>query len=305
MLRSVDPSGELLMAQLDRMDARLSKAQQEMSSGLKLREASDSPDVVSDVLQLRAEIARNKQINTNLGLAKAQVDSSDAALQHAVQIMDQAVSAGMQGAGIMVDDSARHTLAEQVRGDLAAMVGVSQTAVEGRYVFGGDLDTIAPYVLNVAGNAAVLQQGASATRKLEHPTGEGFSISKSAMEIFDVRDGLGDPASGNVFNSLSNLAAALDNGDTDWIGQALTGVRQASTHLNDQLGFYGGVQNRIAEAETASASLDTRLRTTLSGRQDADMTASILELQQVQLNRGAALQARATVKSLSLFDYLK
>jgi hypothetical protein len=34
------------------------------------------------------------------------------------------------------------------------------------------------------------------------------------------------------------------------------------------------------------------------------MTASILEFQQVQLNRGAALQARATLKSLSLFDYL-
>ena len=50
---------------------------------------------------------------------------------------------------------------------------------------------------------------------------------------------------------------------------------------------------------------DGQLQSHLSSIQDADITASILELQDAQFQRQAALSARAKVPPTSLFDYIK
>jgi flagellin-like hook-associated protein FlgL len=82
-------------------------------------------------------------------------------------------------------------------------------------------------------------------------------------------------------------------------------LREVSGHLNRQLGFYGAVENRIAEAVADASKIGLRLKTTLSELEDADVTAAILELNSVELNQRAALSSRALINRSSLFDYLK
>ena len=50
---------------------------------------------------------------------------------------------------------------------------------------------------------------------------------------------------------------------------------------------------------------DGQLQSQLSSIQDADITASILELQDAQFQRQAAFSARAKVPPTSLFDYIR
>ena len=173
-------------------------------------------------------------------------------------------------------------------------------------MFSGDQDTGPCYQLNLDAPTGVDQLAApAATRLVEHPTGVPFTVSKTAQEVFDARSSDGAPSADNAFAALNGLRVALETNDQAGIQAALGTVRQATAHINGQLGFYGAVENRIDTAIDDAGKLDVRLKTALSDHEDADVAAAALEIQQVQVNRSAALQARGLNQNTSLFDYLR
>ncbi|MFB3828254.1 MAG: flagellin [Bryobacteraceae bacterium] len=307
MIRHLDPSAEAFLGQLERIQARIAKAQRQISSGKRMDVASDTPDDIGAVLQLRAEIGRNEQVRLNLVRAQSEAATADGVLARAIQLMTSAATLAVEGAGAMASDERRRLLAGQVRGLQEQMVALSQTMSEGRYLFGGDQDGTPPYRLDlsVAGTGVEQLQTSGATRVVEHPSGTTFNVRKTAQQIFDDRDGAGAVTSSNVFAALQSLRVALEAGDAAATATALAAVRDASAHLNTQEAFYGGAENRIASALEDAARIGLRLRSALSDLEDTDMTSAILEFNQAQLNERAALSARAQMTRTSLFDFLK
>ena len=74
--------------------------------------------------------------------------------------------------------------------------------------------------------------------------------------------------------------------------------------MNQQLAFYGLVQNRLASETDFGKNYETQLQSQLSGIQDADLAAAITEMQQAQTEQTAALTSRAQLPRTSLFNYL-
>ena len=111
-------------------------------------------------------------------------------------------------------------------------------------------------------------------------------------------------ATGNVFAAIHSVQAALASNDTKALQDASASVRDASSYVNQQLAFYGGVQNRVAAALDQTTAADTAYRSQLSDRQDADVTAAILEMQQLTVNIQAAMSSKAQMPQGSLFDEL-
>jgi flagellar hook-associated protein 3 FlgL len=283
----------------------MEKAQREVSSGVRVNAPSDSPDDVTEILALRAALSRNAQIRTNLERVKSETATADTVLQTAVSVLERAAVLAVQGAGDMAEEG-RAALAEEVRGLQAELVSLSAASQGNRYIFSGDADEAPCYRLNLAAPEGVdVLAAPQSTALVEHPTGVPFAVSRTAARIFDDRDGNGDPTERNAFSALHRLAGALEAGDQAGIRSALEAVRAAGVHVNGQLGFYGAVENRITHALTDAGQMDLRLQTALSDRQDADVVASILELQQVQTSYSAALQMRTAARRTSLFDYLK
>ena len=103
MIRGISAGSEMLLAQLDRMDGRLAKAQRQISSGLRVSTASDAPDEVSAILTLRADLERNSQISTNLECAKVETATADDALQKSVQDGTYEVGAGKIADAMLTD----------------------------------------------------------------------------------------------------------------------------------------------------------------------------------------------------------
>lgn len=303
MIRTLDPGSGMLLANLRGMAARMQKAQREISSGLKVNTASDAPDQVGDILALRAALMSNEQIRTNLERSKSEAETADAALDRVVRVLDRAISVAAAAAGSL-NDSSRAAIAEEVKGLEEQLVALSRTAYGDRYLFSGDLDREPSYRMATGGGIERLISP-TATRQVQHPCGVAFTVSKTAQEIFDHRNPDDSPSGKNVFAAISGLRTALEAGDGAGIEQALGGLRAASAHVNAQMGFYGAVQNRIAGAITDAGKLDLRLKTALGERCDADPAASIMELQQAQLNQSAAMQARGMVPRRSLFEYLR
>ncbi|MBZ5725986.1 MAG: hypothetical protein LAP87_13425 [Acidobacteriia bacterium] len=305
MISNLDPAAELFLADANRIQQRIATANSQVSSGKRIVSASDAPDEIGSLLQLRSNLQRNTQIQSNLGLAKADADGADNALSAAIKLMDSALSIAAQGANSTMAPETIQNLAPNVQAILEEMVAYSQTAVDGRYIFSGDQDASPAYALNAAAANGVAQLlGTQATRQIENPAGGSFAAAKTAQEIFDARDQWGAATGDNVFAALSGLQAALAAGDPQQVTGAIASIKQASSHLNSMEAFYGTVQNRIQNAADFADSYGIRLQTEISQTEDADLTSAALELTQANTQLQASFQMRAKMPHTSLFDFL-
>jgi len=300
MITSLDSAAQSFLLGMEQIQQRGETAQRELTTGLKINSVSDAPDQISSLWQARSELDQTQQIDTNLARVKSEVDTSENALQSAVSLMDRAQTLGAQGATGTSSAQTRQDLANELGAVLQQMVSTANTNVEGRYVFAGDSDQQAPYSIDLNQRTPIgAYQGSLATRQIQHPDGSQFAVSKTAQDIFDS-----PVASQNVFTSLSNLLTALQNNDQAAITSALGDVQTSSAYLNEQLAFYGTVQNHVASATDFAKNYETQLQAQLSDIQDADMSQAITELQQSQTQQQAALASRAKLPKTSLFDYL-
>jgi len=300
MITSLDSAAQSFLLGMEQIQQRGETAQRELTTGLKINSVSDAPDQISSLWQARSELDQTQQIDTNLARVKSEVDTSENALQSAVSLMDRAQTLGAQGATGTSSAQTRQDLANELGAVLQQMVSTANTNVEGRYVFAGDSDQQAPYSIDLNQRTPIgAYQGSLATRQIQHPDGSQFAVSKTAQDIFDS-----PVASQNVFTSLSNLWTALQNNDQAAITSALGDVQTSSAYLNEQLAFYGTVQNHVASATDFAKNYETQLQAQLSDIQDADMSQAINELQQSQTQQQAALASRAKLPKTSLFDYL-
>lgn len=300
MLEYLNSTSAAFVATMDKIERRLTRAQQQVTTGLKMTSISDSPDQVSSLLQTRADLATTEQVQSNLSRVKAETDGAEQALQSAVTMVESARTLGAQGATDTSDAASRKSIADQVGSIMEELVGLANTTIEGRYIFSGDSDQQAPYSIDLSATPPIGDYtGSAASRLVQHPNGSRFPVSRTAQDIFDAAD----PAS-NVFKSLDALRTALLNNDSAAIKTAQGNVGTALTYLNGQLAYYGNVQNKVADATTFGDKLKLQLQTHLSALQDADMTSSILEMNQAMLQETAALQAQAKMPKTTLFDYL-
>ena len=305
MIQSLNPSSELFLANLNRIQSQINQTESQLSSGLKISQPSDAPDQLEGLMRIRADLARNTQVSTNLTEVKSETDTAEKSLETATQLMDQAVSLGAQGANGTQTASTRQTLALQVQGILEQLVGLSQTAVQGRFVFSGDQDQSPSYDLNLANaNGVDRLLTTQATRQVTDASGVSFTVALTAQNIFDHRNADDSLAAGNVFAAVNSLRVSLQANDQAGINTALTSLHTANDYLNSQLSFYGSVQNRVQDAQTFAAQQNVQLQTALSQTQDADVTQAAVTLTQSQTQLQAALRAEASRPHTSLFDFL-
>jgi flagellar hook-associated protein 3 FlgL len=305
MITNLNPSSEAFMANVDRVQRKVEEASRQVSSGKRVNVASDAPDEIDAILQLRADEVRNAQIQANLGIAQADADAADGALASATKLMDRATVLAAQGANFTIDAAGRKNIAGEVQSLLEQMTAIGNTTVQGRYVFGGDRDDTPPYQVDLtAANGVARLTSSPATRRVESAAGGSFAVSQSAQDIFDSRNPDDTLASSNVFAALNNLRLGLLANDATQINAASASLKLASDHLNTAQAFYGTVENRITDATNYSANYDVQLKTELSGKEDADVTAAALAITQGNTQLEAAFQMQAKMPRTTLFDFM-
>jgi flagellar hook-associated protein 3 FlgL len=306
MFPSISGATQQYLANLNQTETELQQATAEISSGIAIEQPSDNPAAISEILQTETAIANNKQIQSNLTNVTTEVDTADSALQTAVSALQSAISIAAQGASSTATADTRTTLAQQVAGIQQTLVGIAQTTVNGSYIFSGDQDTQPPYQLDPTQPEGVLQLvTGSSTRTIQSVDGTSFAVALTAQQIFDAKNPDGTPASGNVFAAIQNLETALTNNDTAGITAAADSLQSASSYLNDQLAFYGEVENRVQEATDLAQKFQTQQQTELSNLQDTDVAATATELSQLQVQQEAAMSAEANIEQMkNLFSYL-
>jgi len=306
MITNLDPQKALFLTEINRIQDKIAQANSQVSSGLKIMVASDAPDQIGALLQLRANQLHNTQVLSNLTLAQTDANAADDALSSSTQLMDSALSLATQGATATSDATSRASLALQVNSILQQLVSTSQTSVQGRFIFSGDQDNTPQYKWDsTQANPLVAVQASSSTRLIENPAGGTFASSLTAQQIYDDQNpATNGPATDNVFNALSTLTTALQNNDTAGITSSITLLKAASDHLYTMQAFYGNVLDQIQNASSYASKYDVQMQTEISQIQDADVTNAAMQLTESNTQLQAAMQMQSQMPHTSLFNYL-
>jgi flagellar hook-associated protein 3 FlgL len=300
MVRMLDSATERFLDDLRAANSRMERAQREVSSGRRLATAGDAPDSVAALTQVRADLSRLSQTRSNLDRVKTEADTAEAALQQSVKLMDRVRTLGMTGASGIQTALTRESIAGELGTILERMVGLANSEVDGRFIFSGDADQAPAFTIDFADSPPWSNYlGSPATRRALHPTGVTFATSKDAGEVFDNTD-----PTKNVFESIEAMRQSLLANNDDALQAALAPLAQVSAHLNAMLSSYGNVQTEIDEGIDTGEKLRLQLEARRATLEDADLTTSILELNQTEFQRDAALQVRGAIPRRSLFDYL-
>jgi flagellar hook-associated protein 3 FlgL len=302
---SISAASRSFVTDAAQLQTALTQAVEQVSSGYKVTAASDAPDQISTLLQLEANLQSNNQISTNLSNVKAQVDTGESSLASAVQLTQQALSLGAEGASSIQTAGQRQTLAQQVQDILSQLVGISNTTVAGKYIFSGDQSASPSYQLDPASPTGVDRLiTTQATQQIQDTSGTTFSIGKTAQDIFDHRNPDDTTAPDNLFAAVNSLQTALTNNDTAGINTALSSLQTASSYLDQQQAFYGSVQGQVAASTTAAQSQNVALTAQIGNIRDADLTQAAVTLTAEETAQSAAFAAEAKLPTTSLFNYL-
>ena len=177
MIEFFDPSNQMFLTGMERIQTREQRAQQQLTTGLKINTIADDPDHLGNLMQVRTSIAQNAQISSNLGRVKTETDSAETAIQGAVKLLENVSTLAAEGQPNTQSADTRIQIAGQVGADLQELVGIANTNVEGRFVFSGDSDQTQPYTIDLTQtNPVSAYAGTVSTREVESPNGSTFAI---------------------------------------------------------------------------------------------------------------------------------
>src|ERR1700685_4533800 len=98
MISGLSAANQQFLASLNILQNNLTQTDEELASGLSVNEASDAPQEVQDIFETRSALGQANQTVQNLTTIQGQVQTADSAVQSSIQLLNQAVSIGTQGA---------------------------------------------------------------------------------------------------------------------------------------------------------------------------------------------------------------
>ena len=230
MLAGLSGFNATFLADLTATQNRITQLNKQITSGVRVNQASDDPAAIASILATQSDIDRATQTQTNLQQASTVASSADGALASAASLLDQLRSLAAQGANSTATAATRATLSEQVKAIEAQLVSIANTQVEGRYIFGGDDPATQPYTVsapaaNLNNPAALFDIGTPATDS------ESFSVTYTNT-------------SGAVLNSVVSIAAtATGISGSAFVSQLNTALTTAGvTGVTAQIGADGTLQ---------------------------------------------------------------
>jgi flagellar hook-associated protein 3 FlgL len=276
---------------------RLSRIQEQLSTGKIINRPSDDPSGTTSAMRLRTARSDQQQYARNADDGLGWLNQIDTTLSSATIEVRRARELGLQGANTgSMNATSREALAVEVDKIREGLVGDANATYLGRPVFGGitagdqAYDTTGKFV----GQAAPVAGGVSRTVA----DGVTIRVDSEGPSVFGAD---GD----SVFDHLTALSAALRGGDATAIRDAVGAVTGDGDRITMAQADVGTRTARIEKAKSAAEDADLSLASRLSDVENTDLPKATVELQLQQVAYQAALAATAKVMQPTLLDFLR
>ncbi|USI73745.1 flagellin [Sphingomonas morindae] len=271
------------MARQKALSDSIAQLQTDISSGVKIHQASDDPVAARQIAKIRSIQASYQTYKTNIATAtqiSSQVQDSLDTLQTSMIRAKELIIQAKNGTANSGD---RAAIAAELQG-IAAEVTQAQGATDS------------------AGNPIYTPSG---TEPILIPVGENVQLPAAASsdDVFgNVK--LADGSTSTLSDILQNAITAFQNNDATGMQTALTSLDAAQSHLSLNLTDAGVRAQRITAADDRLENRNIDLTDQRSTLEDTDITAASAELMQKKLVLDAAQSILAQLSKTSLFDKL-
>jgi flagellar hook-associated protein 3 FlgL len=282
------------------------QTQRALSSGYRVNDAADSPAQTPDLVRLGSSLASVQAYQTNLSNVQAEATTADQAIGTGISLIQSARSLAAQGANTTSTAATRQTIAIQIQNIQQQIVSIGNTAVQGRYIFGGNQDQSPPYQYDASSATGVdVLTAQTAGRVIVNTQGQTVYQGLTAQQILGPVDATGLPTANSTLAALQSLVTALQANDQPGIATSLTSLQTASSWLNQQQAYYGAAEQRLTSEQNTAANQATALQVQIGNIRDTNVAQAATELTQESTNQSAALGAEAELaNSKTLFSYL-
>ena len=298
-----------LLSQITNAGNQLDKVQEQIASGKNADTYAGFGDKAQVLTATIAANARNTAYTDATKFAVSQTDIQDTqltALAGLVTDLKKAVSDA-------VANNDATTLMDKAKSvfDQAAAILNTRDA-NGDYIYSGGKTDVPPVTVGSLASlvplATVSNAFANGNLQKSVQVADGVTVSYG-INASDIATGLMqmlkdvaafDAGGSGNFNAANSLTAAQNTFLTNTIGQATT----VYTNLNAATAANGYVSNRLTDAQTQQTSMNTLYKKFTSDIQDTNMAQAATQLSLNQTQLQAALQVTASLRQLSLLNYL-
>ncbi|MBU0611489.1 MAG: flagellar hook-associated protein FlgL [Armatimonadetes bacterium] len=294
-----------LAAQADRIGTLYGQ----LSSGKRLQQPGDDPAATVRALRAHATLNELAARQTVARQGQQLIGATDTALGDLASTLSQAKDLCLQANTSTLTAAERGALAAQVRSLSASLVTTGNTEVQGQYLFGGSQISTPPLREDETANLPVLYCGDHQQLRYQAGPDEKLPVGLTGAEVFNYPDATGTrPVAGvdaDAFSLLSDLADAIEAGDSQRLEQYGEQLDQLHAHAVDLRGQVGVIAQRWERVQERADSTATLLNQVLADDESVDVTAAIVDLSNLETAYQAALGLTAQMLQLpGLFDQL-
>jgi len=281
--------------------ALLQQANERVTTGKRINEASDDPAASMSVMNAGSALRALEQYQNNVKRASSRIDLEDQVLSQVGDLITRAKELAVAQSSATASDSTRTIANAELKQLFQQIVDLGNTKFGNDYLFGGDQSATAPFsAIGSAGTLDYTTTTPQGQRTISIGDGQTIALTHDGKQVF-IDTG--------VLDAMKDLAHALDPASSTY-GNA--GIQAAMGKLDSSFdavqGVVGDTGATGTRLDTAGQNLDAlkaNLTTFKSDLEEVDVETAMTELTNRQIAYQAALLATAKVTGLSLVDYLK
>jgi flagellar hook-associated protein 3 len=229
---------------IQKTNQRLAQLQEAITTGKRINHFEDDPIGAVRAFDLQTFEGSLEQYDKNINASLPFLEQSDATLGEVVEVIGRAKELALQMANASNDTADRKIAATEVQQLYDRMLGLANTQLEGRYIFGGFKNGSAPF------SSAGVYSGDNGQINVQTDAASSVTLNLSGSQVFQaagVAGGVG------ILDVLKDLKTVLDGGTTTTNPLALNlGVNLDATATTPGTAFPAGPDDTLANWEAGS-----------------------------------------------------
>lgn len=279
------------------------KYQEQLSSLKQVSRPSDDPLKVSKIIDLKNEIKQNTQYKTTIEDTIDFTNVQDSALANATDALQRIHTLTQQAANGTYNEQDRQAIKSEIENEVETMMDSLNTNFGGRYVFSGQNSTTKPFDVNKDNDTFTIEYLGSATNNnisKEIAQGVNVELKTDGTGLFESADG-----TSNISDMFNEIFTALDDNDTDKLGELLGKVETQLDSTVNKRTEIGAIQNRLTAALDRNDSENFNLESTLSTNQDIDLAETYMNYTMEKTAYQASLSMGTKILQTNIMDYVR
>lgn len=272
---------------------KLDKYQEQIVTGKKYNRPSDDPVAAIKGLSYQTELTEVEQYKRNISEAYKLMDSSEAGISQASDIIQRIKELTIQGTnGTNSPDELKGIGAEigELREEL---VGIANMQVSGKYVFNGAQTTTPP--IKVEGDGSYTFDQSSSKFMIEVSKGIQIKVNSNSQDLFGP----------DLFQTLESIENSFNSGNVENADGHLGKLDDHFNQLLAERSDIGARYNRLEMVESRINDTEMALTRMLSENQDVDIEEAITNLTIQENIHRASLAVSSKLIQPTLLDFLR